>query len=288
MNLSKFKYILPILRLRLASMVIFSSAIGTLLAWEEFNLLRFVSFIFFTSLLVAGTCMMNAYIEREIDARMERTKARVAAFTYFKEESILSFSLLLIILSTLGLYLTTNPLTTVFAILASLIYLYAYTPLKRKTRYFVYIGAIPGALPPLMGYTAMTNHLNINALHLFLFLFIWQIPHFLAISICHFKDYTTVGIKIFPQKIGISATKRMIILTTFIMLLVATLIPYWFELTSLVSLVIMTLGGLALLYISLEGLAIGSNFEDNQKWARRFYLGTVYYLPSIFLGLLIK
>jgi protoheme IX farnesyltransferase len=151
-----------------------------------------------TTLIAAGTSALNHYIERESDALMRRTAARPLPSGVLAPSSALWFGAGLTIAGALTLLLTTNALAALLAVAASVAYLGAYTPLKSRTTLATFVGAFPGAVPPLIGWAAARNSLGPGAWVLFAILFLWQFPHFHAISWMYREDYARAGIRMLP------------------------------------------------------------------------------------------
>ena len=160
------------------------------------------------SLVIASACVFNNYFDREIDARMERTKNRALAMGQVSGRSAIVFALLLLVLGAAVLALYTTPLALSVALLGFVVYVFLYTPLKPRSPSALYIGAVAGATPPVVGYTAVTNTLDLYALALFAVLYVWQIPHFLAIALYRYEEYKAAGVPLFIKKQPSVETKR--------------------------------------------------------------------------------
>ncbi len=144
--------------------------------------------------IVGSACAFNNYYDRFIDAKMERTKNRSLASGRVSVRSALVLGFVLLIVGTLILYTFTNTLTLVCALVGFAVYVFAYTPFKHMSGHALWVGAVAGAMPPVAGYVAATNTLDTYAFILFLFLFIWQIPHFVAIALYRFSEYQAAGV----------------------------------------------------------------------------------------------
>ena len=270
---------------RLSSLVIFTSALGLFLAPGEMSYLTAVVSILATSGLVGGACAINCYMEKDIDALMERTKNRPLPSGRIAPGSALAFGLSLIIVCLSSLYFVVNPLTAGLGLTATLTYVFLYTPMKKKTSWALFAGAIPGAIPPLMGWTTVTNSLGLLGIVLFSILFIWQLPHFLSISLYHARDYTNADLKIFPTHIGIKATVHRIAIYTFVLFLIS-LVPYYIgAATEGYRNLIFVLGG-AYFIFSLMGYKYEEDSSELLGWARRYFYGSLIYLPSVFVLML--
>lgn len=271
---------------RLSSLVIFTSALGMVLAPGEINFWNAVIAIAATSGLVGGACVINCWMERDIDALMERTKNRPLPAGRLKPSSALTMGLALIIGCLTTLFFITNPLTAMLGLVATLTYVFLYTPMKKKTSWALFAGAIPGAIPPLMGWTAVTDSFGALGLVLFAILFIWQLPHFLSISMYHAKDYDKADFKIFPTQIGTRNTIHRIGIYTFILFL-TSLIPYYMgSANSDYRNIIFLLGG-GFFVFSLLGYQKKENSPELLQWARRYFYASLIYLPCVFVAMIV-
>jgi heme o synthase len=175
--------------------------------------LHMMHVVFATMLIAAGTAALNHYIERESDRYMRRTATRPLPTGQLTPKEALLFGLALSLAGAMDLYFVAGYLPCLLGVLTSVSYLLAYTPLKKRTIWATFIGAIPGAIPPMIGWTAATGKLDAGAWLLFAILFIWQFPHFHAISWMYREDYARAGIQMLPvvDKDG-TRTFRQIIL----------------------------------------------------------------------------
>jgi len=160
--------------------------------------LRMLHVIFGTMMIAAGTAALNHYIERESDRHMRRTASRPLPAGLLAPGEALLFGIALSLLGAADLGFAAGYLPCVLGLFTSLSYLLAYTPLKRRTTWATFVGAIPGAIPPMIGWTAATGKLDAGAWVLFLILFVWQFPHFHAISWMYREDYARAGIRMLP------------------------------------------------------------------------------------------
>jgi protoheme IX farnesyltransferase len=152
------------------------------------------------SCVIASACALNNYFDRELDSRMPRTRARQATLARIGTRNIFIYATTLLLLGAFTLYHFTNTLALGAALAGFVVYVALYTPLKPKTAHAVYVGAVAGAMPPVVGYTAVSNELNLTALILFLLLYLWQIPHFFAIARYRFEEYEAAGIPLLIEK----------------------------------------------------------------------------------------
>src|ERR1700675_4932801 len=152
-----------------------------------------------TLLVASGTGTLNQYIEREFDAQMRRTARRPAAAGRLQPVAVLTFGIVLAVTGSIYLAIAANLLASLLAILTLLTYLFVYTPLKRETPLCVLVGALPGAMPPLIGWAAASGRLNVHAGVLYAILFLWQFPHFMAIAWMYREDYDRAGYLVLPK-----------------------------------------------------------------------------------------
>jgi protoheme IX farnesyltransferase len=243
--------------------------------------LRMAHTVFGTTLVAAGTSALNHYFERDTDARMRRTAGRPLPSGQLQPREAFLFGLGLLGGGALYLAVATNLLATLLATVTSIAYLGVYTPLKRRTTLATFIGAFPGAVPPLIGWAAARGTITLDAWILFAILFLWQFPHFDAIAWMYREDYSRAGIKMLPVEDREGTRTFREILLTAAVLVPVSLLP---ALTGLVgaryffgALVL----GIILVEVCLWAAAAKSNVRA--KWLMH---ATVLHLPLL-LGLLI-
>jgi protoheme IX farnesyltransferase len=187
--------------------------------------LHLIQTVFATLLIAAGTATLNHYIERDSDRYMRRTASRPLPSGQLQPREALWFGVVLCVAGAVDLYFTAGFLACGLGVLTSLSYLLAYTPLKKRTVWATAVGALPGAIPPMIGWAAATGTLDRGAWLLFAILFLWQFPHFYAIAWMYREDYARAGILMLPvvDREG-TRTFRQIILTA-IALVGASLLP---------------------------------------------------------------
>ncbi|MCX5731741.1 MAG: protoheme IX farnesyltransferase [Deltaproteobacteria bacterium] len=176
-----------------------------------------------------------------------------------------------------------NPLTALLALVALVSYAFVYTPMKRWSTAALFVGAVPGAIPPLMGWTAATGSIDARGLALFALLFVWQLPHFLAISIYLKEDYARGGLKVFALVHGERAAKIWAVGTSAILVPVGML-PAFLGMASWGYGAVAALLGLGLAAGAATGLRIRIP-EGSSRWARNFFLSTLLYLVLVFIAL---
>jgi protoheme IX farnesyltransferase len=187
--------------------------------------LHLVQVVFATLLIAAGTATLNHYIERESDRYMRRTASRPLPSGQLHPREAFWFGVILCLAGAVDLYFTAGFLASALGVLTCLSYLLAYTPLKKRTVWATFVGAFPGAIPPMIGWVAATGTLDLGAWLLFGILFLWQFPHFYAIAWMYREDYARAGILMLPvvDREG-ARTFRQIILTS-IALVAVSLLP---------------------------------------------------------------
>ena len=235
-----------------------------------------------TTLIVAGANALNMYIERDSDANMERTKDRPLPAGRMSPRVALWFGVIVSIIAVPILAIGVNPTTALLAVLANLSYVLAYTPMKQRSHWALLVGAVPGAMPPLLGWTAATGQIGSGGIVLFGILFLWQVPHFHAISIFRAEDYARAGLKVMPNTLGLRATKHSIVRYTFALLAVSVLlVPLGVERESYA--IGATLLGLVFLVWGCWGL----REEAGNKWARSLFGISILYLSLLFCALMV-
>lgn len=231
------------------------------------------------ALIIAGGCVFNNYIDQDIDKLMERTKDRVLPRGLISDKIAILYACSLATLGLIILWFTTNPLTTGIALLGLVFYAVIYTLfLKRTSIYGTIIGGVAGAVPPVVGYCAVTNHFNMGALLLFIMLFAWQIPHFYAISIYRLDDFKAAGIPILPLKKNILHTKISMLLYILVFM-IAAVMPILYGYVG-VTYFLMTIF-LSLTWFLL-GL-LGINTKDDAKWSRQMFLFSILVITVLSL-----
>lgn len=229
------------------------------------------------SLMIASACVFNNYIDRHIDEKMERTKNRPFVKKLISVQNGIVFAICLGICSTVILALYTNPLTVLMALVGFFVYVVLYSLLKSSSTYATLIGSISGALPPVIGYCAVSNRLDAGALILFLILVLWQMPHFFAIAIYRFNDYTAASIPVLPVKKGMLTTKIHMVLYI-IAFTIACVALTLFGYMGNIYLTIASLLGLSWLWLCIKGFKSSSN---DITWARQMFVLSLVIITAL-------
>jgi heme o synthase len=268
---------------RIAFLLVLTSAAGFYLGSPgSFNITLFVNSMVAIAMLAFGVATLNQYIERQLDTLMDRTASRPLPTQRLSPVEALVFGLILCIGAELYLLFAVNGLTAILGLVVIAGYVLLYTPLKTRTSASTAIGAIPGALPPLMGWTAAANDITLGAWALFVMQFLWQFPHFLAIAWMYREQYAKAGILMLPvvEPSG-RLTARQIVLFT-VMLVPVSLAPFFLHFAGVIYLLGATVLGLWFLWISVSA----ARAKTNDK-ARILLLASVIYLPILFVLLVL-
>ena len=234
-----------------------------------------------TALIVASANSLNMYLERDIDCHMARTKKRPLPAGRMDPQVALVFGLINVAIAVPVLTFGVNALTGMCGVVAFISYVMLYTPMKQRTTIATIVGSLPGAMPALMGWTAVTGRLDAGGLVIFGVLFFWQIPHFHAISLFRSKEYKKAGLKILPVESGPELTRVAMVLYTAVQVQVSLMLYPLGVAGKMYFLTAAILGGAYFLY-SIIGVRNG-----NAKWARRFFLFSIVYLPVLFIVMVV-
>ncbi len=263
-----------------AGLVMVTMLCGALVAPGPRPLVRLLVAMFGTALVVASANALNMYLERETDALMRRTASRPLPTGRLSADAALWFALGCAVAGLGVLVACVNWASAGLALLALGSYVLAYTPLKRSTSYALHVGAVPGAIPPLIGWASMTGSLAPRALPLFLILLVWQLPHFLAIATFRREEYARAGLVVQPNAKGLESTRRSI-LGYSALLLIVSLSP-------------LALGMAGLWYASVAVVlgvgffcyaAFGRRQQTPERWAKTLFLASLPYLVVIYAAL---
>jgi protoheme IX farnesyltransferase len=266
---------------RITMLVLVTTAVGYALGLSgSFEPAAFLSLLAGTALVSGGASVLNQYWEREADGRMRRTRLRPLPSGRVSPADALVFGLV-VSAAGLGLLASINALTVVLGAAALGSYVLAYTPLKRVSSLCTVVGAVPGAIPPLMGFAAARGSLEPSAWSLFALLFLWQLPHFLAIGWIYREDYARGGFPMLTvtDKDGRRTGRQAI-------LYAAALLPATIAAGALASAGGAYLWGALLLGAAFLGCAVGFARTRSIAWARGLFFASIVYLPAV-LGLMV-
>jgi len=245
------------------------------------NWLHLIHTVFGTMLIAAGTAALNHYVERDSDRLMRRTASRPLPSGVLKPRQALAYGIALSVGGAVYLYFASGALAAGLGVAACLGYLLAYTPLKKRTVWATFVGAFPGAVPPMIGWVAASGRLDLGAWLLFAILFLWQFPHFHAIAWMYREDYARAGILMLPvvDREG-SRTFRQILVTA-VALIGVSLLPAIAGIAGVVYFFGALGLSVALLQVCLWAASAKTNFRA--KWLMH---ATVLHIPLL-LGLMV-
>lgn len=271
-----------LVKARLTLLVLLTTAVGYYLgATGRINFPGLFHAVFGTALAAAGAAALNQWWERRVDALMHRTRSRPIPGGRMSPRDALILGCLLSVAGIVYLNLTCNSLSALLAAATIVIYIFAYTPLKRVSTFNTLIGAIPGALPPVVGWAAATGGAEIGAWSLFAILFFWQMPHFFAIAWMYREDYARAGFEMISKddKTGARSASQAV-LFCFLLLFISG-IPQFLGLVNGIYLAIeLILNGL-FIFVAMRFLRTQQAID-----ARRLFLTSIVYLPLL-LGSLV-
>lgn len=279
----KLRAYVELMKLRLSSLVAFSSGFGYVLGTKgELDIWTLI-WLSFGGILVSGSSVtINQVLEIQYDALMKRTKVRPLPTGRLSAQEAIVFSAIVGLAGLAILWITTNPMTVLLSTLSLVLYSFVYTPLKRVGPIAVFVGAFPGALPPLLGWVAATGIVSYEALIIFGIQFIWQFPHFWAIAWVADEDYRKAGFKLLPNggRKDLNTAINIMVYTLFLIPL--GLLPAYFGLTGINSAIIATFCGVAFL---AQTFSLMRNYSD--KAALKIMFGSFLYLPIVQIAYLL-
>jgi protoheme IX farnesyltransferase len=264
---------------RIAFLLVLTSAAGFYLGnTGTFDWILFANTVIAITLLAFGVATLNQFWERDLDQLMKRTATRPLPTKKVTSYEALVFGIAQCAIAEVYLALAVNLLTAILGLVVIVGYVFVYTPLKTRTSASTAIGALPGALPPLMGWTAAANEISLTAWALFAMQFLWQFPHFLAIAWLYREEYAKAGILMLPvvEPSG-TITARQIVMFS-IMLLPVSLAPFFFGISGMIFLVGASLLGIWMLWASIRTARAKTN-----ESAKKLLLVSVIYLPLLFI-----
>lgn len=286
--LSSVRHYTELIKLRVTSLIVMTAWTGFYFGAQKSGVPS-VSWTLFHALLgigmiSGGTAAMNEVFEREADALMRRTARRPLPSGKMGLVEAISISTLLILGGAVYLALTTNVLTAALGLLTSAVYLGAYTPLKKVSPVCTFVGAFPGAMPPVLGWTAIRGGFDWEALVLFAIVFFWQFPHFLSIAWLYREDYERASIRMRPvvESDGISTTRE--ILAYSLVLIPVSLAPSFLGMSGKFYLYGALLMSTLLFWfgVRLAALRLPATSPNSKAQARQLLQATVFYLPLLF------
>lgn len=263
-------------------MVLVTTLCGALVAPGSVVWPRLLLAMLGTGFVVGSANALNMVLERDSDGQMERTRLRPLPSGRLGWQAASWFAIALGLFGLLVLSIGVGSTAASFAVAAHLVYVLIYTPLKRVTPLALHVGGIPGALPPVIGWAAMTGHAEPSAWALFAILFFWQLPHFLAISLFRKDEYAQAGIAVHPLVEGVARTKRAIVVYS-VVLAGVTLWPVVIGMAGTGYLLVALACGAAFTIHAVFGLREAAS----TKWARSLFFASLPYLVLVYGTLVI-
>ena len=269
---------------RVTALVMATAAVGMGLAPGRITLAKALAMFGTTALLVGSANALNCWLERDTDVFMERTCRRPLPARRLEPRVAFVFATVLGLLSLPMLTIVINPMTGLLGALSLFSYVWLYTPMKYRSPHAMIVGAAPGALPPLMGWTAVTGTLGWGGFSLFLIVFVWQMPHVIGLSMYRRQEYEKAGIRVLPLVHGPRVAQWHAVAWAALMVPVA-LLPSAFGLGGALYLVLASL--LSAAYLAATLLALVRRDESVDRWGRRVFFVSLLYLPLLLLALLL-
>jgi protoheme IX farnesyltransferase len=265
---------------RLSGLVLFTTFGGMWMSGAKLQAVTWLCALVGTAGTVGAANAFNCFIEREVDRHMARTAVRPLPSLRMEPWRALVFAFALAVASLPVLFVGVNSLTGVLGAVALLSYVLVYTPLKSRTHWAMVAGAVPGALPPLMGWTAAAGRIEAPGLALFAILFLWQLPHFIAIALFRKAEYRAAGLTSLPLQKGDDVARRDAVAYT-ALLIPASLSPWWVGQVGWGYAVVAAVLGAGFLGMAVQGWVR----HGDERWARRFFGASLAYLTGLFVAL---
>ena len=274
--MSVLKVIFELTKFRLSFLVSFSAIVGFILASDNFYIIDLIVLGISGYLVTAASVINNQILEKDLDSKMDRTKDRPLPTNRISKLNSLITSVFFMVIGLTTMTLYFNMVAGLLSLVSLLLYTFIYTPLKRVGPIAVFIGAIPGALPPLIGWVAFSGEITIEAIIIFSIQFIWQFPHFWAIAWIYHDDYKKVGFKLLPSKGEKNFNTALNIMTYTLFLIPLGLLPTIFGITGIIS------GAVAVLCAILFLAQTFKLFKDySRSSALKIMFGSFIYLPIV-------
>ena len=274
--MSVLKVIFELTKFRLSFLVSFSAIVGFILASDNFNFIDLLVLGLSGYLVTAASVINNQILEMDLDRKMDRTKSRPLPTDRITNKNSLIVSSIFMLVGIAIMTLYFNFIAGILSLASLFLYTFIYTPLKRVGPIAVFVGAIPGALPPLIGWVAFSGEITMEAIIIFSIQFIWQFPHFWAIAWIYHDDYKKVGFKLLPSKGEKNFNTALNIMTYTLFLIPLGLLPTIFGITGIIS------GAIAVLCAILFLAQTFKLFKDySRSSALKIMFGSFIYLPIV-------
>ena len=274
--MSALKVIFELTKFRLSFLVSFSAIVGFILASDNFIFIDLLVLGLSGYLVTAASVINNQILEKELDKKMDRTKNRPLPTNRITKTNSTIISIIFMVIGLVTMTVYFNFTSGLLSLASLLLYTFVYTPLKKVGPIAVFVGAIPGALPPLIGWVAFSGVISIEAIIIFSIQFIWQFPHFWAIAWIYHDDYKKVGFKLLPSKGEKNFNTALNIMTYTLFLIHLGLLPTVFGITGIIS------GAIAVFCAILFLAQTFKLFKDySRSSALKIMFGSFIYLPIV-------
>ena len=280
--LLKIKAYAELLKLRLATLVAFSGAFGYSLAIKQINWMSLIVFVLAAFAITGAANIINQIIERDLDKLMKRTQNRPLPSGRVNVQEAVWLAMILFGVATTVFVLFFNLRAAGLAVLSTILYGFVYTPLKRVGPIAVFVGAIPGAFPPMIGWVAATNQFGLEPGILFAIQFFWQFPHFWAIAWVLDEDYKKAGFRLLPSKGGKDINTAIQIMIYTLFLLPVSWLPYELGMTGIKSVMVAMIFGVLFLAQTFHLMR-----KCTDKTALQLMFGSFAYLPIVQIAYLL-
>ncbi len=280
--MNALKVIFELTKFRLSFLVSFSAIVGFILASDNFNSIDLLVLGLSGYLVTAASVINNQILEKELDKKMDRTKNRPLPTNRISKTNSAIISIIFMFIGLASITLYFNLIAGLLSLASLILYTFIYTPLKKVGPIAVFVGAIPGALPPLIGWVAFSGEISIEAIIIFSIQFIWQFPHFWAIAWIYHDDYKKVGFKLLPSKGEKNFNTALNIMTYTLFLIPLGLLPTIFGITGIIS------GAIAVFCAILFLAQTFKLFKDySRSSALKIMFGSFIYLPIVQISFII-
>lgn len=280
-----FKELISLTKPNLLRLNVFAAFAGFWIASKwSFDFITLVWMLIGCTFTMASATVINNYYDRELDMKMERTRNRTLPSGRMKPNQVLLYGIILGVIGLLVLFVFVNVLCGILGIIGWIAYIVIYTIwLKRRSTWSTAVGGISGAMPPVIGYCAVTDEFDMGAFLLFAFLFLWQPAHFWSLGIRRVEEYRAAGFPLLPVVKGIKRTKLQMI-PYLVLLLVTVILIYVYDLAGIWYLVISTVLTVIWLVHTVSGLVT----KNVDKWAKTNFLISVNYLMIVFIIMIVN
>jgi protoheme IX farnesyltransferase len=279
--ISKVREVVVLFKLRLASLVVFSAILGYLMGVPEgsFSWLGIIGLAVAGTLLTGASNALNQVLEVREDTLMQRTAKRPLVRGSLSNIEAVVIAFIAAGVATFMLWLQFGPLAGILGFISLFMYVALYTPLKKHSAWAVFVGAFPGAFPPMLGYVAATGQFGLGPGLLFAMQFMWQFPHFWSLAWVLHDDYQLAGYHLLPGRGGRDKASAGLILFYTLFVIPVGMLPWVFGLTGLVSAIVAVLAGLVMLWPAMR-----LYFTTDMRDARRLMFASFLYLPVVQLA----